>query len=161
MKSNFVLLILISFLAPSCTSIYSSVQNSSSQPTRSGSSSKIVYLVDRVNSGNYDPIEMDEENEPEPIQGKDQWTRDFFGSLKYPATARENGIEGVVILDIEIDQEGKVIDVRIQQSVSRECDNAAREAFIYATQQGYYPLIIDNLPTKFRMKLPVNFWLTR
>ncbi|MBK8737992.1 MAG: TonB family protein [Saprospiraceae bacterium] len=50
----------------------------------------------------------------------------FYGSIKYPAIARENGIGGVVILDIEVDQKGKVTGVDIKQSVSVECDNEAR-----------------------------------
>jgi len=159
MKSKLILLFLISFLAPSCNSTYSSVQKSSSNQTKRKHLPEIVYSIDKANNGNYEPIEIDEENRPEPIQGKNKWIRDFYGSIKYPAIARENGIGGVVILDIEVDQKGKVTVVDIKQSVSVECDNEARRAYIFSTQGGYIPLLIDNLPTKFRMELPVGFWI--
>jgi len=137
MKSNLILLFLISFLVPSCISTYNSAQNSSSNQTKSRALPEIVYLIDKANNGNYEPIEIDEENRPEPVQGKNQWIRDFYGSIKYPAIARKNGVGGVVTLDIEIDQKGKVIDVGIKQGVSIECDNEARRAFIYSIQKGY------------------------
>ncbi len=159
MKSNLILLFLISFLAPSCISTYSSIQNSKPNQTKRRPLPKIVYLIDTANNGSYEPIEIDEENRLQPIQGKKQWVRDFYGSIKYPAKARENGVGGIVILDVEIDQKGKVSAVGIKQGLSIECDSEAKRAYVHSTQKGYIPLIIGGLPTKFRMELPVGFWL--
>lgn len=157
MNPTIIPLFLISFFVQSCISTHSSVQNSSSNQTKRKTLPEIVYLIDRENNGNYKPIEIDEENRPEPIQGNNQWTIDFFGSIKYPAMARVNGIEGVVILDVEIDEKGKVIEVGIKQGVSTECDNEARRAYVYSTPEGYTPLTIDGISTKFRMEVPVGF----
>ena len=159
MKSNLILLLLISFFMQSCISTYSSVQDSSSNQTKRRPLPETVYLIDRANNKKYEPIEIDEENRPEPIQGKKQWARDFYGSIKYPAIARENGIGGILILDIEIDEKGKVTDVSVKEGVSIECDNEAMRAFVNSTRNGYIPLVIDEIPTKFRMELSIGFWL--
>lgn len=118
-----------------------------------------MYFIDTANNGSYKPIEIDEKNRPEPIQGKDQWMRDFYGSITYPAIARRNGIGGVVILDIAVDQKGKVTDIGITQGVSTECDHEARRAYVHSVQGGYIPLTINGVSTKFRMELPVEFRL--
>ena len=120
---------------------------------------KTVYSVDTNNDGNYEAIELAKENFPKPIQGKDQWARDFFGSIRYPPQARQNGIQGRVILDIKVDEMGKVTNVGIKEGISMECNEEAKRAFIQSTQRGYLPLIVNNIPTKFQMELPVGFWL--
>ncbi len=120
---------------------------------------KVVFSVDTDKDGNYEVIELDKENKPKPIQGNDQWARDFYGSIKYPAKARENGIGGLVILDIIIDQNGKVESVDIKHGVSLECDQEAKRAYISSTQKGYFPIMINDIPTELRMELPVGFWI--
>ncbi len=159
MKSNLLLLCLIAFFVQSCSSTHGAAQNSSSNQAKRRQLPETVYLIDKENSGNYQPIELAEENRPQPIQGKKQWMSDFFGGIKYPAIARENGIGGVVILNIEVDARGKVTAVSIKQGVSIECDNEARRAYINSTQEGYIPLKIDGMPVRFRMELPFGFWL--
>lgn len=159
MKPNLILAFLISFFVQSCTSTYSSVQNASSNQTKRRALPETVYSIDAANDGNYKPIRLDEKNRPEPIQGKDQWMTDFYGAISYPAIARRNGIGGVIILDIAVDQKGKVTNVGIKQSVSTECDSEARRAYVHSIQRGYIPLTINGISTKFRMELPVGFWL--
>lgn len=159
MKSTLIYLLATVLLATGCYTTYQSNQNSNSNQTKRRPLPDIVYSIDQNNDGNFTIMEIEEENRPQPMQGKDQLTRDFYGSIKYPAVARENGIGGIVILDIEIDQSGKVTQVGIKKSVSVECDEEAKRAYINSTQQGYSPLIINNVPVKFRMELPVGFWL--
>lgn len=142
-------------MAMSCHSTYSTTANK----VKRSPMPKVVFSVDKGNDGNYEIIEIEKENAPEPIQGRNQWVRDFYGSIKYPAKARENGVEGLVILDVEINQNGQVTLVEIKKGISKECDEEAKRAYIHSTQNGYHPLMIDNVPTKFRMELPVGFWL--
>lgn len=160
MKSTLIYLLATTLLATGCyTTTYQTNQNANSNQAKRRPLPDIVYSIDQNNDGNFTVIEIEEEKRPQPTQGKDQWIRDFYGKLKYPAVARENGIGGIVILDIEFDQSGKVTQVGIKKSVSTECDEEAKKAYINSTQQGYSPLIINNVPVKFRMELPVGFWL--
>ena len=66
------------------------------------------------------PIDIAEDSKPQPLQGKMQWYRDFYGEIKYPATARENGIQGVVELESHINAFGKVNQGRSQNFLVRE-----------------------------------------
>ena len=43
--------------------------------------------------------------------------RAFYSSIRYPAAARERGIGGTVLLDVEVDETGKVAHVGIKQSL--------------------------------------------
>ena len=140
-----------------CTSCYTT--SNSTQSSQKGPLPDIIFSVDTDNDGTYEIIDLQEENIPEPLQGKSQWTRDFYGAIKYPAIARENGIKGTIILEVNIDQFGKLSQVKIKESLSKECDKEALRAYRQATQQGYTPLKINNQATKFRMELPVRFWL--
>ena len=118
-----------------------------------------VFSIDTNNDGNYEISEIDEDSYPVPIQGNDQWKKDFYSKLLYPASARRSGVSGIVILEIEVDETGKVTTVAIQQGLSKECDETARTAFINATKLGYYPYMVDKSPSKFKMEWPIGFWL--
>ncbi|MFZ2054057.1 MAG: energy transducer TonB [Candidatus Aminicenantales bacterium] len=74
----------------------------------------------------------------------------------YPEEARKNGVQGVVILEAKIDEQGRVIDVMILRSVPA-LDQAAIDA---VKQWVYEPLIIDGKPTKALFTTTVNFKLS-
>lgn len=115
------------------------------------------YFIDSNGDGVYEHIQL--ENEPIPFQGKEEFRRDFSSLIKYPALARENGIAGIVTLEVHIDEAGKVISVVIAKSLSKDCDDAARKAFFQATTKGYAPLLLNGIPVKYKMEMPVQFWL--
>lgn len=118
---------------------------------------EIQYFADSNADGNYERVQPAEA--PEPRQGKDQWVRDFYGTIKYPAADRENGISGIVILAVSVDAAGSVQEVGIKQSLSATCDDAAKQAYLQSTRQGYRSFLINSVPVAFRMELPVGFWL--
>lgn len=118
-----------------------------------------IYSIDSDNDGIYEFIEIAEEDGPLPIQGKQQFTADFYRALKYPASARENDIQGIVILEIEIDSNGKVQMVNTKKGISADCDRAAETAYINASKEGFWPLIFNNNPVNFKMEKAIGFWL--
>lgn len=129
-------------------------QTSQSKPP---SISPTLYFIDSNGDDIYEDIQL--EDEPIPSQGKEEFRRNFSSLIKYPASARENGIKGVVILHVSIDETGSVLSVEIAKSLSKECDEAARKAFIQATTNGYAPLLLNGIPVKYKMEMPVQFWL--
>ncbi len=159
MKSILPYLSLSILLVSACSSTSSTVQTSSTAKEPKKSSTELAFSIDENNDGRYEPFKIELGNEPQPVQGKEQWLKDFFGSIKYPAEARRNKVEGVVILDIEVDQNGKVMFVGIKNGVSRELDDEAKRAFISSTKEGYFPFIINGSATKFRMDIPVSFYI--
>lgn len=121
--------------------------------------SKTIYYIDPDENDLYDLIELTEDESPEPSQGRDQFIKDFNSFIKYPASARENGIEGIVLLEINIDKNGKILDIIIKEGISKDCDSSALEAIRNSTKNGFKPLFINNIPTKFKIIYPVYFKL--
>jgi len=119
----------------------------------------VIYAIDPEEDNTYEIIELAKDDEPQAIQGKDQWLRDFYGSLRYPASAREKGISGIVILNVMVDKSGQVTTVDILKSLSIECDEAAKKSFLKSTAKGYSILMHANRPVNYKMEVPVGFWL--
>lgn len=73
----------------------------------------------------------------------------------YPGVAVSANIEGTVILEAIVDQEGRVESVRVLRSVS-VLDRAAVEA---VKQWRYSPVILNGIPEKFILTVAVTFRL--
>lgn len=54
----------------------------------------------------------------------------YYSELKYPALARENGIEGEVIINYIISKEGFVLDPEITMDIGGGCGEAAVNALL-------------------------------
>jgi protein TonB len=73
----------------------------------------------------------------------------------YPGVAISANIEGTVILEAIVDEEGRVDTVRVLRSVS-VLDRAAVEA---VKQWRYSPVILNGIPEKFILTVAVTFRL--
>lgn len=73
----------------------------------------------------------------------------------YPASARDTKIEGVVILEVRVGVDGRVVDVNVLRSIP-ELDQAAIDA---VKQWEYVPLLVDDVPTPATFAVPVLFSL--
>ncbi len=122
-----------------------------------GSKNEIAYFTDEDGDGKFKRIKLEEP--PEPRQGKEQWARDFYNAIKYPVSARLNGTQGIVTLEVLIDETGTVQEVDIKKKVSKDCDEEAKRTFLYTTQQGFTPLIRNGVAVKFKMEMSVFFSL--
>ena len=73
----------------------------------------------------------------------------FFGNnLQYPMDARENGVEGTVLVKVSITAEGKVQTPKVIESVGNGCDEEAIRVV---------SLMPDWKPAKFQKKaVPTN-----
>ena len=61
---------------------------------------------------------------PKPVEGY----KSVIKYLEYPEEARKNKTEGRVVVWLQINSEGKIVQVQIKESVSESCDMAAIEA---------------------------------
>lgn len=75
-------------------------------------------------------------------------------TLRYPEAAEEAGVEGRVIVQFTVDEEGRVTDARVVRGIGMGCDEAAVEAVKLAR---FKPGMQRGRPVKVRMSLPVTF----
>ncbi len=64
-------------------------------------------------------------NQPEYPGGPKALTKFIYENLKYPAAAIAAGVEGMVVVDYDIDHEGNVTATRVLQGIGHGCDEEA------------------------------------
>ena len=80
----------------------------------------------------------------------------FINQVKplYPETARQAGIEGVVIMQVEIDATGQVVNVEVEKSLGFGCDEAAVAAMKQST---FTPAYAGSEPVPIRLTQVYRF----
>ena len=98
---------------------------------------------------------------PEYIDGGNEGFGMAVGeAINYPADARENGIEGRVVLWYVVTDEGIVTDIEIVEDIGGGCGDAAAQALEEATPGvSFYPAEINGMAVTVRLELPVDFSL--
>jgi len=76
--------------------------------------------------------------------------------MKYPQSARQDGIEGRVIVEFTVDKEGNVRDVHIVRGVNSVLD---KEALRVVEMARFEPGMIEGEPTEVKLSLPITFKL--
>ncbi len=75
---------------------------------------------------------------------------------EYPESARRLGIEGLVLLEVAISSEGKVVEVKILEEPGFGLGEAARSAIL---RSEFEPAISEGTPVAVRVRIPVRFRL--
>lgn len=92
------------------------------------------------------------EQMPELIGG----LRGLQSSIVYPDMAMKAGIEGRVIVQFVIDEQGRVLDPRVVRGIGGGCDEEALKAVTLAR---FKPGMQRGRPVKVRYNLPISFSL--
>lgn len=87
---------------------------------------------------------------PEPIGGLDA----IYRKITYPKEAKENNIEGTVIIRVFIDRDGEVLDAQVVKGIGYGCDEAARLAIFY---HRFKPGLLRGKRVKVQMDIPIEF----
>ena len=138
----------------SCTkkiTVHSSEQNLPSNPLFLDSQILVLY------GGEYIPV--NKENKPVPAQGEDQFYKDMYLDFTYPAVARNNSIQGTVMFEVIIDEQGTVQSITKTNSLSPECDLKAQSAIERGCERGFEPYNYKGSPVQVKYFIPVNFRL--
>lgn len=90
---------------------------------------------------------------PEPIGGIEAMIK----NVVYPASAKETGIQGKVLVKVIIDEKGNVVETEVVESVNADCDKAAMDAI---KKTKFTPGIKDNKPVKAEVTIPIMFRLS-
>lgn len=89
--------------------------------------------------------------------GVDALMRFVSQNVVYPVSAWENNLQGTVIARFKVDVDGKVSSVKIEKSLSRDCDKAVVDVicklprFVPAKQKGHSVPVWFRLPVRFRV----------
>lgn len=75
--------------------------------------------------------------------------------IDYPRIARDNGIEGIVYVELVIDQDGNVGEVKTVRGIGFGCDEAAEEVILGMPK--WFPGKQNGKPVRVRMTLPIKF----
>jgi TonB family protein len=81
----------------------------------------------------------------------------IFGNIKYPAEAREKGVEGMVVVKFVIEEDGSVTSPEIIKSVGSGCDEEVLR--VIGEMPKWVPGKKDGKPVAVSFSLPVKFKL--
>lgn len=82
-------------------------------------------------------------------------------NMKYPAKAREKGIEGMVVVTYVVNELGLMEGISIARSVHPILDQVALDAVrSVAAQVEWFPAKKDGKPVKTKWNMPLRFGLT-
>lgn len=80
----------------------------------------------------------------------------LYSDIEYPELAKRNGIEGIVIAEFIVNEQGKVEDLKIVRGIGAGCDE---EVLRVIKLQSFTPGIQNGNLVKVRMKQVVHFRL--
>ena len=86
----------------------------------------------------------------------------IYNNLKYPAIARENGVEGQVVLQFVVDKDGSIADAKVVRDIGAGCGAEAEKVvngmnnmgkkWIPGKQRGRPVRVLYTLPVKFKLE---------
>jgi len=85
-----------------------------------------------------------------------------YENIKYPSAARKNNIQGTVVVEFNVSQEGIVEGVTLVRGVGGGCDEESMRVVNTLNDVGskWTPGQMDNKPVAVKMTLPIKFKLS-
>lgn len=126
---------------------------------------RTVYLVVTQIDGQYlisdyeieyaEDKEYEERPDPEFPDGESALNEYISSNLRYPASAEQNGIDGKVIVQFLVNEEGELSEFSIHQSADPDLDNEALR--LVKNMPNWTPASNKNGPVKSYVRLPIVF----
>ena len=82
----------------------------------------------------------------------------IYKNIKYPAIARENGVEGTVVITFVVEKDGTITDARAARDIGAQCGQEALRVvesmpkWVPGKQRGRAVRVQFNLPVKFKLE---------
>ncbi|MBK8565256.1 MAG: energy transducer TonB [Saprospiraceae bacterium] len=93
-----------------------------------------------------------------PGSGGPAMIRFISENKQYPASAKEKGIEGTVVVTFIVEKDGSLTDVKLEKSISQDLDEEALR--LVKSMPKWVPgRTIENVVVRVRYRLPVEFSL--
>ena len=124
-----------------------------------------VDIVEYVDGGQEAEEEVVEEipfaivEQKPTFKGGDQntFTKWVFSQIEYPEIAKENGVQGRVVLEFIVDTDGAVKNVKVLRGVDSSLDKEAVR--VVSSSPKWQPGMQRNKPVKVKYTFPVVFQL--
>ena len=83
----------------------------------------------------------------------------FYKHLKYPASAKEKGITGVVKASFIVEKDGRILNETIEQGLTKDCDQEVLRVIQLMTKYGYKwnPIKARGRPVKLLKEIEIEF----
>lgn len=105
-----------------------------------------------------DTLLVDIDQYPFYVGGQFNLNRYFIDNVEYPELAIENKIQGMVWLEFDLDEEGKIINLHVFQGLGYGCDEAALKV-AEDLPSFYLPAKNRGTPVKVHLYMLVQFHL--
>jgi TonB family protein len=105
----------------------------------------IIYYV--YKSGEYVEEELDKIPMPKDCK---KFNRKLISGLKYSSEAREAGLEGIVSIQVILDEFGNLVSAKIKEGIDEVSDKAALKAIKEAINLGFEPAYFNDKPVRVR-----------
>jgi len=85
----------------------------------------------------------------------------IYKNIKYPAIARENGVEGTVVIQFVVDKDGGISESKVLRDIGAQCGDEALRVVKLMDQKGikWVPGKQRGRPVRVQFNLPVKFRL--
>jgi protein TonB len=85
----------------------------------------------------------------------------IYKNIKYPAIARENGVEGTVVVQFVVEKDGSIANAKVVRDIGAQCGQEAMRVVQMMNQKGlkWTPGKQRGRPVKVQFNLPVKFRL--
>src|SRR5690606_24888467 len=94
---------------------------------------------------------------PQFAGGQKEWAKFTSSNLKYPVRARENNIEGKVMVAFIVNKDGTIRDIKVRQGIGYGCDEEAVR--VLKSSPPWKPGMLNGKPVNTYCVLPVSFQL--
>jgi TonB family protein len=167
MKGSIFFLIVIIFILVSCNSgngprVLNSSENKRTEQTDSSNLNKDEpdnYLIDNTVSQDKGEVYMYCEVMPEFPGGDKAFSEYIRKKIKYPRISVLKKTEGRVVMKFIIGSTGKIDEVKVLRSISKELDDECIRVF--SNLPDWKPGTINKKPVAVSYSIPVRFVLTK
>ena len=83
----------------------------------------------------------------------------YLIGMHYPRAAKENNIQGNVLIGFTIDSDGKVSNFRVKKSLGYGCDEEALKAVRNGFNGDWLPGLLNGNPVVVEYEVPISFTL--
>ncbi|MGV3510339.1 MAG: energy transducer TonB [Sphingobacteriaceae bacterium] len=92
---------------------------------------------------------------PEFPGGPKEFAKYISSNLKYPATAKQNNVQGKVYLSFIVEKDGQLTDIKVKQGIGSGCDEEAIR--LLKNSPKWRPGFIKDSPVRTYFVLPITF----
>lgn len=94
---------------------------------------------------------------PEPPGGHDAFLKKWSRSVRYPAEAVREKIQGIVFIEFVVNKDGTIAKPAVRSGIGAACDEAALKGFVQMSKEAWKPGIKNGEPVTVKMVLPFSF----